>query len=398
PSRLANAGVDVDDSLSVLFFDDREIVVDVGFQGSEHQASRVVAVLLGLDEATSANLGWHDGDLVVGGRRLPPNIVDVTFARGRLTIRAGVPTTSGATPLRRIVRRDDPGEGCALTFDGALPQGPQAREAGRKATHVTGMVHVPLAEGAPATARFQTGGPVPTALTTSPSPPVGGSTSERPAVLLSIGVSLGDLLLDPAFHHPLELEEPDVIALLSEVRFGRGTTVAFYADDPKLGYVANLDVTRADGRPLGPRRTRRALQHVLRRMEAPHRRVSRTELEVVLGRTRLWLAARDGGLVVGSHRERVLEAAWGRGRPWIESGFAELAARHPVAMRSEGVTAETIPPVAADLGIRTAEGLWELTFGVHVDDDRKEATHSALAATISAIVLPHILPDDAPRH
>ncbi|MEM6931530.1 MAG: hypothetical protein AAF602_31660, partial [Myxococcota bacterium] len=150
PSRLASAGVDVDDSLSVLFFDDREIVVDVGFQGSEHQASQVVAVLLGLDAATSANLGWHDGDLVVGGRRLPPNIVNVTFARGRLTIRAGVPTTSGATPLRRIVRRDDPGEGCALTFDGALPQSPRAREAGREATHVTGMVHVPLAEGAPA--------------------------------------------------------------------------------------------------------------------------------------------------------------------------------------------------------------------------------------------------------
>ncbi|MEM6930096.1 MAG: hypothetical protein AAF602_24365, partial [Myxococcota bacterium] len=109
-------------------------------------------------------------------------------------------------------------------------------------------------------------------------------------------------------------------------------------------------------------------------------------------------AARDGGLVVGSSRERVREAAWGRGRPWIESGFAELAARHPVAMRSEGVTADAIPPVAADLGIRTAEGLWELTFGVHVDDERKEATHAALAATISAIVLPHILPDDAPRH
>ena len=395
PSRLASAGVDVESSLSVMFFDDREVVVDLGFRGSDAQASTIVGTLLGLDDSTVETFSWQAGRLLVDGRKLPSNVVDVRRVEGRLTVRAGIPSASGPTALRRIVRRRDPGTGCAMTFDGPLPQSKNARATGKSPTHVTGMVHVPLSEGAPATVRFQTREPVPTALT-APAPPVGGSSRERPAVLLAIGVSLGDLLLDPALRASIDIAEQDVVELLSQVRFGAGATVAFFGDDPHLGFVANLDVARADGRQVAPRRARRVLQRVLSRLDVPTERRSATELSVQLPKSKVWVAMRPGGLVVGSDPTRVAEAARGEGEPWVRPPFAALAAAHPVAMRSEGVHTDLLPPVAADLGIRTAEGLWELTFGMEVDEDRKAATHAALATTIAAIVLPHVLSSPPP--
>jgi len=390
PTRLAGAGVDVKDSLSVLFFDDRQIIVDVGFTGSEHQASALVASLLGLGERTMGTLGWEDGELLVGGRQLPPEVVDVRLDDARLTLRVGMPSTSGPTAIREIVARADAGPGCALTFDGRLPRGERPITRGRAARHVTGMVHVPLTS-APATARFLTGEPVPTALTASPGEPIGGTTSEAPAALMSIGVSLGDLLLDPALRALVDIAEDDVIALLSSVRFGPGTTIALFSGDPELGYVANLDVTRADGRPVGPARARRALQRALRGIDLPTERRSKHELELTLEQSTVWVATRHGGLVVGSHRARVLETATGRGTPWIRPHFAQLAARHPVAVRTEGLIISTLPPVTADLGISTIEGLWEFTFGMSVQDERKAAAHTGLAATLGALVLPHLL-------
>jgi len=396
PTRLASAGVDVSDSLSVLFFGDRDLIVDVGFSGSERQASAVVASLLGLGEATLGTFGWRDGEFVVGGRRLPDDIVDITLHDGRLTVRTGIPSTSGPTSLRDIVRRPDPGSGCAMTFDGPLPRGERAKRRGRAPTHVTGIVHVPLSDGAPATVRFRTAEPVPTALHAEPRAPIGGSTTESPVVLMSIGVSIGDLLLDPSLRATLDIPEAIVVELLSRVRLGAGSTVAFFADEPRLGWVANLDVTRADGRPIGPVRARRRLQRLLGRIGLTVQRLSARELGVSLEHTTVWVGTRRGGIVLGSDRRRVLEAATGQGTPWVRPDFASLAARHPVALRSEGVSTKTLPPVAADLGIRTVEGLWELTFGVRVSDEQKPATHTALAATIGAIVLPHLLPGDAP--
>ncbi len=392
PSRLASAGIDVTQSLSVLFFDDRELVVDVGFSGSERQASIVVASLLGLDDETRDNLTWQEGQLLVAGHKLPRNVVDVTLVGGRLTVRAGIPNPGGPTPVRELVRRGNASAGCLLTFDGALPRSEAAQAAGRDALHVTGVLHLPLSDGAPATVRFHTEGPVPTALRSEPAPPVGGSTSERPAVLLSVGVSLGDLLLDPALHRALGIPEEHVIEVLSEMRFGRGSTIGFFEDGPSLGFVANVDAARADGRRLGSRRARRAVQRVLSKIGVTHERVSRNELSVTVRESTVWVTTRPGGLVVGGSRERTREVARGEGVPWVAPAFAELASLHPVAMRSEGVQTGAIPPVAADLGIRTLPGLWEVTLGVHVDDERRAATHSALAATITAIVLPHILP------
>ncbi|MEN0061007.1 MAG: hypothetical protein AAGA48_02595 [Myxococcota bacterium] len=399
PDRLVGAGIDPEASVSVLIFDDREIVVDLGFLGTEAQANVLVASLLGLDASMRERFSWDEGRLVVGGRRLPPNLVDVAWQDHRLTVRAGVPNARGATSLRSIVERSNADGGCALTFDGDLPQSARAQSEGRDPTRITAMVHLPMADGAPAKVLFHTHEPVPTALTTTPQAPIGGSTKERPAVLMSIGVALGDLLLDPTLRTTFQMQEQDVVELLSRVRFGHGTTVAFFADEPRLGFVANLDATRADGRAVGPRRARRLLQRALSRGGLGAERLSATELHVALEQSDVWIATREGGLVVGSRRDRVREAADGQGTTWIRPAFTNLAHAHPVALRSEGVSTRQIPPVAADLGIRTHEGLWELTFGVHVDDSRKAATHTALAATIGSIVLPRVLAEPGePRH
>lgn len=395
PGQLQKFGVALDEPLTVVVFEDQKLVVDVGFSGTERQASALVAALLGLGSSVLGKFGWEEGRLVVGGRRLPGTLVDVTWQDDRLTVRAGVPEATGATALRSIVDRTDRGTGCAIAFRGDLPRSARARAEGRDPTPVAGHAHLPLADGAPATLRFRTHHAVPTSLTSATHAPVGGTTVERPAVLLSIGASLGDLLLDPTLRGALHIDEQDVVETLSRVRFGPGTTVAFFADEPKLGFVANLDVTRADGRAIAPRRARRLLQRVLRRGGIEVVKRSATELRVALDRSTVWVATRPEGVVVGSDAVRVAQVAHHEGADWVGPPFAALAQTHPVAMRSVGTSdAAALPPVTADLGIRTHDRLWEVTFAVHVEPGQEASTHTALVATIGALLLPRLLRRD----
>lgn len=248
----------------------------------------------------------------------PEHTYTAGYLPGRLTLRsAGAPAPTPGAPTTLLDGL--PGvDGCAMWF--------RAGEAAEKLGGVSAFV--PTRGGAPLLVRMETPSLPPALFAGRPAPPVGGSSDEAPAMLLTVGLPLDDIL--SALGDDPKMPAAELAALRDHVRIQGGLTVALFGNPRAANFVAVLPVTAADGSPLPAKRVAKVLAKVAREMGGDAK-VKKGRMQAVVEGRAVWAQAAGGRLVIGTNELAVEQTVAGTGTPWISPAFAEFAGAWAIA-------------------------------------------------------------------
>lgn len=340
----AAAGLDLDGALGMGISPDAEsgwFVLPFRGGGAEAEA------LLGSLNLEPYALGGDRWELRAGK-------AEASLAPGGVLIRMGSELT-GPTPEPALFQGLPEGSGCTMWM--IVPERPTTAQVGPMRM----AAWFPLREGEQAILRLSMKAQAPQVLSRAQSAPVGGSSSEPPTIVASLGVSLSALLQDEDIVRAMELDERKARKATRALDVGSGTTLAIFGEprprDLSWAAVVPLEHTR---RPAAvARRGRRAFKRLGYEID----RGTRTAFVARQGETLLYAASAEGRLAVGSDPVRVTEAASGSGRSWLEGANLERMQGWPIAVWTGPGLArfEDVPEgLSLDLGLRARDGIWEI--------------------------------------
>lgn len=322
--------------------------VHLGFDGTRGDAERFLEELTG-EPVAASTAGWRVYD-----RSTP---VDVTWAPGELVLSpaADLPTPVAGGPIPMLDGLPTQ-PGCVLY--GVPPARGEVKFEGLAA-------YVPTAGGAPVLVRVDVPKMPPGLLQGANSPPIGGSSTERPTGLMSLGVAPAELLRALADSGEVgdKLEFLDQLQELERrMRIGGGLTVAFYGN-PKGGeFVAVVPATAGDGQRLPPRKVAKVVAKVLSEEGQEAEITGKGRVRGIVADKMLFVAAEPGRIVLGTRPVAVEEAATGQGTPWLTPEFEALASSWAVAVRA--ASEPDGPQIAMEMGFRGRPTGFELSMAV----------------------------------
>lgn len=289
------AGVDLDGALVVaLEPGDHPLPrVHLPFAGSRADAEQFLQ-RLGDEPVAASTEGWRIYD-----RGQP---VDVRYTPGELVfLHAADRPAPVSGPPAPILEGLPTAPGCVLW---GRPEGEEADAF---------AAYVPTRGGAPMLLRADIPKLPAGLLQGANAPPIGGSSTEAPAMLMSLGAAPADLLRALASSEELgsrmqllaEIEE-----LEEKVRIGGGATLAFFGNPRAASFVAVIPLTDGHGRPLPPRRVARLAAKVLSEGGQKAQITGKGRVQGVVGDRMLFVAAVPGRLVSAARPTR-----WRRRRP-----------------------------------------------------------------------------------
>jgi hypothetical protein len=201
--------------------------------------------------------------------------------------------------------------------------------------------------------------------------PIGGTSTEQPKVVLTLGISPYDLSQIRQFREdlaPEELAELDKKLERSQklIQLPAGATMAFFGSKEDPQPVLVLPVLNARGKPFRPARLNRLLKRYLPE-ETAYERVARDAFHMTtfnrakdIHAEKLYGRIVEGRIVLGSQSESVDETAFGIGEPWLRSEDLEWAATWPISARFQ---TPPVPMLADGLGglagLRSNNGMME---------------------------------------
>lgn len=232
---------------------------------------------------------------------------------------------------------------------------------------------IPADPTVPVELRVQGPTPPPAVLSAPPAPPIGGSSHARPFVVASLGVSPLALLEDPTVRAALEKangETPDPSALDGIVRILPGATLAvFMAGEGPKGVVA-LPIAGPRGGPARVGRLTRLLSRGIAGTGAQVSRLGRGALRVETRKDTLTLVVQPDRLLVGNHTDATLQAAAGRGDPWVGPALDGLAREQPIAaVMDTGAMFPGMGAVVLEAAVGATAEAWTLKLGLDGDPD-----------------------------
>ena len=127
---------------------------------------------------------------------------------------------------------------------------------------------------------------------------------------------------------------------------------AVYGQDRFAGLVVAIPLEDSTGAPIRQSRIRKVLRTV-----AQTRLIHADEQGVyTLSGTRrtTWLAPVEGGVVIGTRRDVLVDAVAGEGNSWVDDELVAMANVHPVAARVRHQDRDVL------VGAHTHEGGWEV--------------------------------------
>lgn len=314
-----------DATLAVAQWSDGSHRIDIGFDGTKADAERWMSTLSGVTWASSDS--WN---IVRGGE-----VIDVFLEGAVLSF-----SDRKAESARRVSLT---GPASLAGDEGCLAVAPLLRTPKPHEQPVAGAIGTP---GPPGRARVRTlrSGD---ALADGGAVPFSATSSLQPDMVLTLAAPWSEIASDiwPA-GAPLWTRLPKGLASPA------GTTVAVYGQDHIAALVVAIPLRNGDGEPLASQRIRKALKAV------SHAGVVQAEAGGVFAvrgiRKSTWIAPVDGGVVIGTVRNVLVDAAAGEGTPWVDKGLAEAALQNPVAARVWHDDGDVL------VSARAHTGAWEL--------------------------------------
>ncbi|MCB9780732.1 MAG: hypothetical protein H6742_19345 [Alphaproteobacteria bacterium] len=317
---LRAVGIDPDGSLGLSLWSVKEAprgVLSLPFSGDGAQAVQTLAAFGLAPEVAQPGLGeWRTADGTV-----------VRLADGELSMAfAGTPPADGPGADLPLVQGlpDDPGCAFWARLPGDTLPGPQQL---RPDGPLTLAGFIPFARGGTAVVRVRPQGPPPAALRKAPAAPVSGSSVNPPSVVVHLGVSLDDLLGDPAVQKAFDLSPTTARRISKRLRIGAGTTVAAFGNPAQRELVGVIPID--DG--ASDRKHTKRVARLARKADMDV--VSKGDETLVLasGEKLVFIEFQDGRAYAGSDAGRVREAASGQGTPWVSADELQWLMSWPVA-------------------------------------------------------------------
>lgn len=363
---MAALGLDPQGALGLTLWNPRVDPVGVLSLPFAGDAAAARAMLAGLgaqvEDVPGATDRWQiaASDGTVSLARLHAGVLELAFD--------GEPPAQTELPPRDLplVQGLPADPGCAIWValgPGDLPATPALKlEQG-----LSGSIFVPFGRGGMGLLRFRSPKAAPTSLQRQPAAPVLGSSEEAPSLVIAIGLSMEDLLTDPALLEAARLSPAKARKVVKRVHIAGGTTIAAFGQPQSLDLVAVLPLDAARG-PVRPEKVVARVERLARRADVPV--IDRTEDGLVLSvrNSVTHLRVRDGRVYVGSNAARVDQAASGQGRPWAGPDELGWASQWPVAMWSgpDGPTAVGLE-LSVRAGVRAVDDVMEVGIQVQTD-------------------------------
>ncbi|NOY26180.1 MAG: hypothetical protein GXP62_09945, partial [Oligoflexia bacterium] len=369
PGGLAEMGFDPAGAISLLLWQipqDPVGIVGLPFAGDADAAQAVLARMSGKkpnrldapgrwllpsEDGPDMRVSLHDGRLDLSFNGLPPP--------GAAGIPALDPPLVAGLPAQA---------GCAIWA--AMPAKAIPRTVKiKREDGLAVAAFVPFGHGGLAHIRVRPGGSLPSVFSTAHAAPVSGSSVDAPALVLSLGMGVGDLLGDDVLAKAMHLSTGQSRRAQRWLNIGPGATIAAFGKPRDLDLVALL--------PLDGQRGPTAQKKVLRRLV---RLAAKTDLTVLsqddqglvidVKPTPLRVEVRDGRIAVGSSAARVLQAVEGQGQPWVTAQDAAWAMQWPIAVWTAG-GGRTVGPVSVSvrMGMRADQDIVDLGLKVKTDAD-----------------------------
>lgn len=357
PAAARTAGLDPSGNLQIASWSDpTHTELRIPFSGTVVQAHAFLE-RLGM---SVTGIGTHTWRTDHGSFR------QIRLEEGQLIAGLRPDQADGSTTPRRALLAELPGStSCVGYADDRLAAG---KELGEKASkgklpEIVGMsLFLPFDDAESLRLRAQLKDTAaPKAFAQGGAPPLGGSSSTRPLVVMSLGVPLLDLVADAAIGElsPKSLRELAQMRELMDV--GPGTTIAFFGVPPKVQMVGTLSVQDHKGRPIKAKKIMRALKAKGKEL-GPLETTEDGLVAVQQDELRMLMGATHGRVWFGNQETALREAIAGEGTPWISPAFGAFANEWPLAF-------EGSPPAAGMPfgrirgGLRSNGGTWELAIG-----------------------------------
>ena len=344
----AAAGLATDGALAVATWPQLATsVVTLPFAGDAVQAEALLGSL-GFAATATGEGAWQ----VSGGRGVRG---EARMEAGELTVEtgpaAGVERALPSPPLHAGMGT---GPGCLVSATPAEPMGDNGDLRGL-------AIELPFDPTKGLRLRVDTTSPPPASLSGGGAVPLGGTTAERPVLVATLGASLNDVVLEPAWQRVPGMP-PELAALAdARVRVLPGLTAAIFARSDDVGLVVVVPLAMDNGRPVPPRALVRRLAKLGKKGDLPLEKTGPTSFVVVWDDQILFGEATEGRLVLGSRANRVSDVIVGAGTPWLDAEATAAAATWPLMLTGDPpgmpVGELAIPFL---LGMRTVDGRWEV--------------------------------------
>ena len=351
PKRAEAMGFDLAGAGAMLFWqENKSATLTLPFSGDAAQAEALLQGMGSEVQAEADGMSWR-----ARGKNGAASLW--RLEDGALTSNEGVPP-QGSWTSPALLQGMPEVDGCSIFMSlDDLPgeKGPSSADL---------AMFFPLGGGAPALVRIDLPKDAPALFASSKTPPVGGSSLERPTALLSVGVPLFDLL--DVFGEDTKLPSEDITAVRQHVTLEPGATIAFYGKPNELNMVAVLPVTDGKGQPLSTKRLVKKLYKGAKRQDMAPQKEGKDGFMVVMENRQLHVKSAPAAVVVGTNGLGVEQAALGLGEPWMDTAATTYASEWPVAV-SAGQSTED-GSVEAFMGLRSLGTNWEVSMEVKVDD------------------------------
>jgi len=353
PGNAARMGLDLDGHVLMVFDKMKSEATGAAmvlpFSGSPEQVTSLLGALgpvMPGDDGQSWQILSGSGELDVSLAGGQLRVLDRSLARGSVGAR-----TALLDDLPEV-------EGCAI----ALKLDEKMGE-----NKLTGEVvaFVPLAGGSPGIVRLALEEPAPPLFAASQRPPSSGSSSERPSVVVSLGVSLNEII--GLMQEVGDIDSAELSMLNEWFTFEPGLVLSMYGDVKAGSFAAVIPLTNAEGQPFNTRRLIRPMKRGLKEQGYPVERVDKEGLVAVVEGRELHIRVAPGRVVAGTHGQAVWEAALGLGEPWVSGSLAAFASEWPVAL----VATRPEQQVEVLLGLRSRGEAWELSLEAHLPEEMR---------------------------